>query len=607
MPGSTARTKPPSFWPRSGSKATRCISSITGIGARWADCYPEMCAGPWLGVGAGTASCTRRNPSRSASSPWNLRWLTARRYPMKPLKVGLLVDDTFSNKYDYELALWAKDQANIRISHLIVHLRRDPQLRRLANTFLTQGPCVLLSKILFRLIVSLENLFLKRSSIYGDHYKTFDLSKLVDEIEKIKALDLDVLIRCGTGILHGDILHASRLGIISFHHGDNRINRGSPAGFWESYYEWPQTGFIIQRLTEDPDAGEVLVRGSFRTRLFYSLNQAHLYKKANIHLKRLLNRIALTDKLPSADNTPNPYSGIHYRTPKLHQSIAYGFKVLKRIAVRKIPRMLTRGERWGISLLSSRWDKAVFWRSTEVRIPRGRFWADPFLYSYQGRTFCFVEDFVYKAKRAHITALEITGTEVVERGIAVKEPFHLSFPFLFQYKGGLYMCPECFESGQIRIYRCVEFPLKWELQTVAMEGVSAVDTLLFEKEGKWWMLTSLDESGTGDYCSELYLFSSDSPLDTNWTPHPQNPIRIDACGGRNAGLIIEGEKLFRVAQRQGFDQYGQGILVYEIKKISESIFVEELVSEINPAFRRGLRGTHHLSTDGRTTVIDHYR
>jgi hypothetical protein len=149
--------------------------------------------------------------------------------------------------------------------------------------------------------------------------------------------------------------------------------------------------------------------------------------------------------------------------------------------------------------------------------------------------------------------------------------------------------------------------LKWELQTVAMEGVSAADTMLFEKGGKWWILTSLDESGAADHCSELYLFSSDSPLGTNWTPHPQNPIRIDAYGGRNAGLVIEGEKLFRFAQRQGFDQYGQGLLVYEIKEISESIFVEELVTEINPAFRRGLHGTHHLSTDGRTTVIDHCR
>src|SRR2546429_3233758 len=82
-----------------------------------------------------------------------------------------------------------------------------------------------------------------------------------------------------------------RFGIISFHHGDNRINRGGPAGFWECYYEWPQTGFIIQRLTEELDAGDVLVRGSYATRYYYSLNQAHLYKKSNTHLKNLLARI----------------------------------------------------------------------------------------------------------------------------------------------------------------------------------------------------------------------------------------------------------------------------------------------------------------------------
>lgn len=546
---------------------------------------------------------------------------------MKPLKVGLLVNSTFSDKYVYELALWANDQANIKISHLIVHPRhRDSKLGRLVEIFRKQGLYVLLSRILFRLIIAVETLILRRSRLHRDHYRIFDLSKLVGEIliaspivsksglvhrfsaediERIKALDFDFLIRCGAGILRGDILHASRFGIISIHHGDNRINRGSPPGFWECYYEWPQTGFIIQRLTEELDAGDVLVRGSFGTRHYYSLNQAHLYKKANTHLKNLLTRIALTGELPSAENVPGPYSNILFRAPDLRQSAAYGFKVLKRMSMRTMARMLMLRQRWGISLLSGRWDRSVFWRSTEVRNPRGRFWADPFLYSYDGRTFCFVEDFVYRANRGHITALEIIGTKVVERGVAVKEPFHLSFPFLFRYKGGLYMCPECFQSEQIRIYRCTEFPLKWELQAVVMEGVSAADTMLFEKGGKWWMLTSLDESGTADHCSELYLFSSDSPLDTHWKPHPQNPIRIDARGGRNAGLIVDGGKHYRLAQRQGFDQYGQGLLVYEIKTISESIFVEELVSEINPTFRRGLRGTHHLSTDGKTTVIDH--
>jgi hypothetical protein len=545
---------------------------------------------------------------------------------MKALKVGLLVNSQFSDKYVYELALWGKNRADIEISHLIVHAHTpDSKLSRLAKLLLKQGPFVVLSKILFRLIVSAETLLLKRG-VHRDHYQSFDLRKLVDgmlaiepivsksgfvyrfsaeDIEKVRALDLDLLIRYGSGIMRGDILHASRFGIISFHHGDNRINRGGPAGFWECYHKWPQTGFIIQRLTEELDAGDVLVRGSYATRYFYSLNQAHLYKKSNTHLKNLLSRIAVTGQLPPAENAPNLYSNTLFRAPDAFQSVVYGFKLFGRISVKMATRILMLRKRWGISLLSGKWDRSVLWRSTEVKPPRGRFWADPFLLSRDGRTFCFVEDFVYKTNRAHITALEIIGNKAVERGIAVKEPFHLSFPFLFQYQGALHMCPEASVSGQIRIYRCTDFPLKWELQKVIMEGIPAADTMLFEKEGKWWMLTNLDESGAVDYCSELYLFSSDSPLDTKWTPHPQNPIRIDAYGGRNAGLVIDDGKIFRLAQRQGFDQYGKGLLVYEIKTISESLFREELVSEINPNYRKGLRGTHHLSTDGKTTVVDH--
>jgi hypothetical protein len=103
--------------------------------------------------------------------------------------------------------------------------------------------------------------------------------------------------------------------------------------------------------------------------------------------------------------------------------------------------------------------------------------------------------------------------------------------------------------------------------------------------------------------SDVYVWR-DAQGVLNYSDTPP-PAVIDARGGRNAGLIAEGGRLFRIAQRQGFDRYGEGILVYEIKKISESTFAEELVTESNPTFRTGLRATHHLSTDGKTTVIDH--
>jgi len=35
------------------------------------------------------------------------------------------------------------------------------------------------------------------------------------------------------------LLNASKYGVWSFHHADNSINRGGPAGFWEIIYKQP--------------------------------------------------------------------------------------------------------------------------------------------------------------------------------------------------------------------------------------------------------------------------------------------------------------------------------------------------------------------------------
>jgi len=335
---------------------------------------------------------------------------------MKMLNIGLTLDSVCSDKYVHELALWAKSQPHIKISHLIVHARHaESWLGKLKDLLLRRRLHRLPAKMIFKIIVLIERMLLRQSRSHKDHYRSCDLAKVIDQVveitpivsksghvyrfsdedvAKVKDLNLDLLIRCGSGILSGGILRASRLGIVSFHHGDNKVNRGSPAGFWECYYRAPKTGFIIQRLTEELDAGEVLVRGYFGTRLYYSLNQAHVYKKALTHLKSLLKQVASTGSLPPAERAPAPYSNMLFRAPSLDQCIVYGCKLLTRVFIKAIVSILRLRERWGISVLAAKWDGAVLWRSTEAAVPRGRFWADPFLCTRDGKTFCFVEDFV---------------------------------------------------------------------------------------------------------------------------------------------------------------------------------------------------------------------
>ena len=548
---------------------------------------------------------------------------------MKQLTVGLLVNGAYADKYVYELALWARTRPNIRISHLIVYsCRLNSKRDSISPDISGEASCNRVSKILLRLMTSLESSRLKRISLHRDHDHQFDLRKIVhailevdsivsksgrvhqfsdEDIERIRALECDVLVRCGTGELEGGILNAARLGIISFHYGDNRvIRRGAPAGFWEWYLRWPKTGFVIQRLTEDPDRGDVLLRGFFRTQKSFLLNQALLYKKANHHLQDLLTRAADNGHLPEPEAS-FPCSVPMLEFPRLHQSLVALAKLVYGYCKNKLLDSINFKDKWGMSFLHSDWRHAKLGESIEVKLPPGRSWNVPFLYTHNGKTYCFVEVDVFKRKprRGYIAVLEITADAAIEIGACLEEPFHLAFPFLFNYNGSLYMCPESGEAAQIRVYRCTSLPLKWELCSVIMEGVPAVNTMLFQHQDKWWLLTNIDRSGTHDSCSELYLFFAASPLDADWKPHPKNPVRIDSDGGRNAGLILENGRIFRLGQRHSYDVYGEGVIVFEITELSESTYLEQPVTEINASFRKGLRGIHHCSTNGTTTVVDH--
>src|SRR5438309_1877796 len=240
---------------------------------------------------------------------------------MKTLNVGLLVDSVHSDKYLEELALWGKSRPQINISHLILHPYRGRRLRSLPSRAVFQG------------ILWVERMLLRWSGRHMDHYAVRDLTRTIErivqirpivsssghecrfadeDVEKIKALDLDLLISCGARIPRGAILGASRLGVIACFHG----------GFWECYHRRPQTGFVIRRLREGAGAGDDLARGSFRTRFYCSLNKANVYKKSIAHLKNLLKTVALSGELPSNERAPRPHLSDAYRSPDLFECLA---------------------------------------------------------------------------------------------------------------------------------------------------------------------------------------------------------------------------------------------------------------------------------------------
>lgn len=89
----------------------------------------------------------------------------------------------------------------------------------------------------------------KYSEIFSDH-----------DLEEIAGYKLDFILRFGFGIIRGKIHDVPRYGVWSFHHDDERAIRGTPSAFWPIYNGAPESGVILQRLTDRLDGGVVLRR-----------------------------------------------------------------------------------------------------------------------------------------------------------------------------------------------------------------------------------------------------------------------------------------------------------------------------------------------------------
>lgn len=372
------------------------------------------------------------------------------------------------------------------------------------------------------------------------------------------------------------------------------------AGFEECWSGQDATRVRLYRLGKD-GSRRLLVDGANRTKRLLSLNQAAIWDRAlSLLATRLRNPgVEAPRGLPDAADPPegcgaDPAGG---NGPRAAMLASYPLKVVGRGA--KMAMQQARGQRqWSIAIYRRSEAGAIVGAPAVLRgAPAGTYPADPMLYRDPdtGRAYCFVEEVVRATRRGHIAVLGESDGRWSWLGVAIREPFHLSFPFLFRFKGDLYMCPESAESGEIRVYRCTGMPLEWELDTVLMRNVSATDTMLFPHAGRWWMLTNIDRARSPDHQSELHVFHADSPLATDWQALPGNPVRVDCRGGRNGGLEIRGGRIYRFGQLQSFNAYGQGLNRYEVTRLDADAYEEVFREAIVPPPALGAHGIHTYS------------
>lgn len=370
-------------------------------------------------------------------------------------------------------------------------------------------------------------------------------------------------------------------------------------GFWEVYHRQAATQFHILHQNKGNSIQSVF-EGTLLTQVNYLLNQAYLTQKALYYLRLYLDKLATNQQ-----DTWNHLKGSMPSKPSEPTAAALVTYIAKRL-YRNVEQKLRKGsvQQWNVAFHKDNWNPQALSKGIPFSVRQNQFFADPFVITKEGRHYCFVEEFDFDTGLGHISAFELTQNEAVSLGTVFKESFHLSFPYLFEYENDLFMCPETSGANEIRIYKCLEFPLKWAYEKTIMKDIAAVDSMFFEKDGRWWMLTNIDPLQKKDHCTELCAFSASSPLSETWTAHPGNPLVINPLKARNGGLVRKDGNLFRVSQVQDFGVYGASSKVHEITQLSETTYAEKTVAHIEADFFKGIYGTHHLHSDGSVTVYD---
>lgn len=222
------------------------------------------------------------------------------------------------------------------------------------------------------------------------------------------------------------------------------------------------------------------------------------------------------------------------------------------------------------------------------------FVADPFMIKAGDTWHMFFEVMNARTNKGEIgLATSEDGLAWEYRQIVLREPFHLSYPYIVYKDGEYYMTPETHQANSIRLYRADRFPDKWSFAGRIVDGAWA-DPSIFFFDGLCWMFTSQDSREN----DTLHLFYAED-LEGPWSSHPVNPIvEGDSRIARPAGrVVVNGNKVVRFTQDCSLG-YGDQVRAVEVTELTRFSYSEREIDQspiLSPGAQTWHRsGMHHV-------------
>lgn len=231
-----------------------------------------------------------------------------------------------------------------------------------------------------------------------------------------------------------------------------------------------------------------------------------------------------------------------------------------------------------------------------------QWYADPFVCSSSMGDFLFVELLDYHNVYGQIAVAPIKDGKIGKFRIVISEPFHMSFPNVFQWNGIWYMIPETYQKKEMRLYRCESFPYKWKFYKTLVDDVELVDHAIKFK-GNRAIIISMDIHNADKRYSRVFELDLSKMLAKE--VFPKGNFSQERAGGT---FYTVGGKDYRVIQ-DCTRCYGEFLKVYETDAITldeineheiRRLFAEDLLLDKD----RGIERVHTYNNNGRYETVD---
>jgi hypothetical protein len=165
--------------------------------------------------------------------------------------------------------------------------------------------------------------------------------------------------------------------------------------------------------------------------------------------------------------------------------------------------------------------------------------------------------------------------------------FEGRYPFLIDDHDQHYLAAAA--RGGIALYRSIDFPLRWKLERVLLEGEGLVDPTLHRAPERWWLFAASKSE------DELNLYHAPQ-LSGPWQPHERNPVKSDARGARPAGRLYWRYGVLYRPARIPLPCDGAGVALNRVLRLTPHDYAERQVQTIP--------GIRCLNQGAELTVVD---